>query len=124
MPIPFSIVCDLLEDCHKLCIVRKSHSSVVAQWFSRYRALIDAHDSNLVALLSTILPETRPDRVYAIQPPTLEKIVSRGLGLGHSRIAELRRYRKSGSGVDLADCVCSILSVTVMCTISLAQRND
>jgi DNA ligase 4 len=121
MPIPFTVVCDLLEDCHKSCVARKSHSTIVAQWFSRHRALIDAHDSSLVALLSTLLPETRTDRVYAIQPPTLAKIISRGLGLGHSRIAELQRYRKSGSGVDLADCVRSILYATVWFTVLLVH---
>jgi hypothetical protein len=39
--------------------------------------------------------------------------IGRGLSLGASRKLELARYREPGSGVDLADCVERILSVTV-----------
>lgn len=113
MPLPFSLVCELLDESHKLCLARKTNRPAVESWFVRHRTRIDAHDTNLVALLSTLLPEKRTDRVYLIQAPTLEKIVGRGLSLGSSRKLELARHREPGSGVDLADCVERILSVTV-----------
>ena len=113
MPLPFSHVCELLEQCSKLCGARQRHHDAVVSWFSRRRALIDAHDTNVAALLSTLLPEKRTDRVYCIQAPTLEKIIGRALMLGSSRMKELRMHAMPGQGVDLADCVERILLVTV-----------
>ncbi|UNI18815.1 DNA ligase (ATP) [Purpureocillium takamizusanense] len=112
MPLPFSLVCDLLDECHRLCAARRSNAQAVADWFARHRGRIDAHDTNLPALLSTLLPDKRTDRVYCIQTPSLEKIIGRGLGLGASRIAELARYRQPGLGLDLADCVERLLVTT------------
>lgn len=112
MPIPFVSVCELLEEAHQACITRKSPTPAVEAWFARYRTTVDAHDTDLPALLSTLLPEKRTDRVYFIQAPALEKIIGRGLCLRSSRIPELARYRQPGSGVDLADCVESVLTTT------------
>lgn len=113
MPLPFSLVCELLDESHRLCIARKTNRLTVESWFIRHRTRIDAHDTNLAALLSTLLPDKRTDRVYCIQATALEKIVGRGLSLGASRILELARHRQPGTGVDLADCVGRILTVTV-----------
>lgn len=113
MPLPFSLVCDLLEQAHALSAARKSNAHVVTSWFARNRNRIDAHDTNLAALLSTLLPDKRTDRVYCIQATSLEKIIGRAFLLGSSRIAELAAYRQPGLGVDLADCVARLLTVTV-----------
>lgn len=113
MPVPFALVCELLEDSHKLCLARKSPNDVVKNWFTRNRTCVDAHDTNLVALLSTLLPEKRTDRVYFIKNNALEGIIGRALRLGTSRIAELARHRLPESGVDLADCVETVLKITV-----------
>ncbi|POR36037.1 DNA ligase 4 [Tolypocladium paradoxum] len=112
MPLPFALVCDLLDECHRLCLVRRPNQQAVVDWFARHRGRIDAHDTNLSALLSTLLPEKRTDRVYCVQAASLEKIVGRALILGSSRIAELARYKQPGLGLDLADCVERILTVT------------
>ncbi|KND93668.1 DNA ligase 4 [Tolypocladium ophioglossoides CBS 100239] len=112
MPLPFSLVCDLLDECHRLCLAHRPNEQVVADWFARHRGRIDARDTDLSALLSTLLPEKRTDRVYCIQAASLEKIVGRALILGASRIAELARYKQPGLGLDLADCVERILTVT------------
>ncbi|KAM0346925.1 hypothetical protein ACHAPU_005265 [Fusarium lateritium] len=112
MPLPFSLVCELLEQCYDLSLAKKNCSSVVIKWFTRHRSYVDAHDTSLSALLSTLLPDKRTDRVYCIQAPSLERIVGRAFFLGSSRIAELAHYRQPGSGVDLADCVARILTVT------------
>ncbi|XWX02037.1 hypothetical protein V2A60_010069 [Cordyceps javanica] len=112
MPLPFSAVCDLLEQSCQLCQSRKSNAGAVRAWFQRHRAAVDAHDADVAALLSTLLPEKRTDRVYCIQAPTLEKVIGRSLMLGASRMLELTTYKRPGAGVDLADCVERILSVT------------
>lgn len=113
MPLLFSHVCDLLEQSYKLCQARKSNAATVADWFRRHRTRIDAHDTGLAALLSTLLPEKRTDRVYCIQASTLEKIIGRGLMLGASRMIELASYKRPGTGLDLADCVERILFISV-----------
>lgn len=113
MPIPFSLVCELLDEAYALFLSRKDHKAAVRSWFQHHRDRINAHDASLSALLSTLLPGMRSDRVYCIQATRLEKIIARGLCLGSSRVAELTRYRSSGNDVDLADCVERVLSITV-----------
>ncbi|KAL7915026.1 hypothetical protein GGI35DRAFT_435839 [Trichoderma velutinum] len=112
MPFPFSHVCDLLEASYVLAKARKSSTSALVAWCSQHRSLIDAPDTNLAALLSTLLPEKRTDRVYCIQANSLERVVGRGLMLGSSRLKELSVYKQPGLGLDLADCVERILTVT------------
>ncbi|KAH6892307.1 hypothetical protein B0T10DRAFT_510869 [Thelonectria olida] len=112
MPLPFYLVCELLESSHKLSVFRQSNAHVVSAWFTRHRDRINAHDTNLAALLSTLLPDKRTDRVYCIQARSLEKIIGRAFFLGSSRIAELTQYRQPGLCIDLADCVARILNIT------------
>lgn len=113
MPLPFSLVCDLLEESYALATARKPFGQSFAAWCARHRSRINAPDTNLAALLSTLLPEKRIDRVYCIQANSLERIIGRGLMLGPSRIKELAIYKQPGLGLDLADCVERILNVTV-----------
>lgn len=122
MPLPFTLVCDLLDECHRLCLARRPNKEAVVDWFARHRGRIDAHDTNLSALLSTLLPEKRTDRVYCIQAASLEKIVGRALILGASRIPKLARYKQPGLDLDLADCVERILTVTVSRTLPTYKR--
>ncbi|KAL7945447.1 hypothetical protein V8C42DRAFT_323185 [Trichoderma barbatum] len=112
MPLPFSLVCDLLEASYSLATARKPHTQVLTAWCSQHRSRIEAPDTNLAALLSTLLPEKRTDRVYCIQANSLERIIGRGLMLGSSRLKELSVYKQPGLGLDLADCVERILTVT------------
>ncbi|EQK98658.1 DNA ligase, ATP-dependent [Ophiocordyceps sinensis CO18] len=112
MPLQFSLVCDLLDECQRLGFTRRPNKQAIHEWFARNRGCIDAHDTDLSALLSTLLPEKRTDRVFCIQAPRLEKIIARALMLGSSRVAELARYKKPGLGLDLADCVERILATT------------
>ncbi|KAL7795367.1 hypothetical protein V8C37DRAFT_374289 [Trichoderma ceciliae] len=115
MPLPFAIVCDLLEESYTLATAHKSNKSnnqALIAWCTRHRSRIDAPDTNLAALLSTLLPEKRTDRVYCIQASSLERIIGRGLMLGSSRLKELAIYKQPGLGLDLADCVERILTVT------------
>ncbi|KAG6082349.1 hypothetical protein E4U15_002534 [Claviceps sp. LM218 group G6] len=112
MPVPFASVCDLLDECYKLHVAKKSNTRTVSKWFDQHRNCINAQNTDLAALLSTLLPEKRSDRVYCIKTPTLEKLIGKALMLGASRLIELGLYKQSGQGVDLADCVERILTVT------------
>ncbi|SPN97627.1 uncharacterized protein DNG_01139 [Cephalotrichum gorgonifer] len=115
MALPFSYICDLLEALYNQCIAGKHALTceTIRRWFHHHRQVIESLDShNGAALLSTLLPARRTDRVYAIQAHRLEKIFARSQRLGASRISELHRYRVPGSGVDLADCIFAILKVT------------
>lgn len=122
MPLPFCTVCDLLEKCHQLCLSKKKNTQAAVAWFARNRGRIDAYDTDLSALLSTLLPEKRTDRVYCIQAASLERVIARGLLLGASRVAELAAYKSPGRDLDLADCVERILLTTVGANIS--RRSD
>lgn len=113
MTFPYILVCDLLEECYRLHLAGKPNKPAVERWFHRHRSRVNAHDTDLSALLSTLLPDKHSDRVYMIQAPTLEKIAGRGLRLGASRMIELARYGQPGSGVDLAECIEQILKITV-----------
>ncbi|KAK3945146.1 hypothetical protein QBC46DRAFT_350048 [Diplogelasinospora grovesii] len=118
MPFRFSYVCDLLQRLEDN-INRgartglRSNTEIIREWFERHRPVLlyrDDHDA--AALLSTLLPEKRSDRVYLIREKRLQSIVGRALGLGRCRIAQLGRWEKAGSGVDLADCAEAILKET------------
>ncbi|OTA94832.1 hypothetical protein M434DRAFT_10355 [Hypoxylon sp. CO27-5] len=115
MPFPFRYICDLLQ--HLDDESRKETKQIPAKviieaWFREHSAHLNAQDNDACAILSTLLPERRTDRVYCIQTTRLESIFGKALLLGASRVQELRRYRTPALGVDLADCIEGILSRT------------
>ncbi|KAK7741038.1 hypothetical protein SLS53_005103 [Cytospora paraplurivora] len=85
---------------------------IVAAWFAEHRQLVDHRDTDKCALLSTLFPEKRTDRVYNIQQRTLSAIFARAQRLGYTRARRLKRYLSPGSGVDLAECIEDILKET------------
>jgi DNA ligase 4 len=116
MPFRFAYVCDLLqrlEDNQRARSGVRPNAEIIRDWFRTHQALILREDQDATALLSTLLPEKRTDRVYFIKEKRLQTIIGRGLGLGRSRIQQLGRWQEPRSGVDLAECVESILMETV-----------
>lgn len=113
MPFSFGAVCDLLqslESNYKRTKRKKDSTQIVNQWFDRHKEHL-AQDVDHVALLSTLLPERRTDRVFNIKHKRLEHIVARACLLGTSRKEELRRWEtQPGSGNDLPDCVEALLA--------------
>ncbi|KAF9881059.1 ATP dependent dna ligase domain protein [Colletotrichum karsti] len=106
MTFPFLLVCDLLEQAHRQSkLGNAAIDQCVTNWFKQHRRRIDDSATSASALLSTLLPEKRTDRVYNIQADSLCSIVGRILRLNQSRTQELRRYKKAGLGLDLADCI-------------------
>jgi DNA ligase 4 len=112
---PFAYICDLLQ---KIQDTRRPSRLVIAEWFTEHRTLIDKTNDG-IALLSTLLPDKRTDRVYGIQVKRLHNIVGRAFGLGVERKKELRRWTTPGAEVDLGDCVEAILTATVCQTRKL-----
>jgi hypothetical protein len=112
MPFPFLYVCDLLERLQDIWArdppllpkeAQWKSKEVIEGWFINHRRRIDNETDGLV-LLSTLLPEERPDRVYMLQASRLEKLIGRGLALPNSRRIDLETWRQPGAG-DLGDCV-------------------
>lgn len=115
MPFPFGKVCDLLqrlENDLKRKRNQKGAEQIVQAWFTEHRPTVDYDDTDKCALLSTLLPERRTDRVFDIKEKKLSRIFARAHGLGHTRIQRLTRYEIPGSGVDLAECFEEILTET------------
>ncbi|KAI8156458.1 DNA ligase 4 [Colletotrichum sp. SAR 10_70] len=113
MPFPFLLICDLLEQAHRQC--KSDPTKVnerVTNWFKQHRHRIDDSGNSASAVFSTLLPEKRTDRVYGIQADTLCGIVGRVLGLGQSRVKEMKRFKEPGLGLDLADCIENIFKET------------
>lgn len=122
-PFPFRFIADLLE---KLEAVENRQRGprprttsdknaalkrIVQRWVSLHRAALDAPSTDLVAILSTLFPERRPDRVYNIQHPRLWRLVGRALSFNARKQEALARYRVPGNG-DLATCLQHILKET------------
>ncbi|KAI0536564.1 hypothetical protein GGR58DRAFT_474763 [Xylaria digitata] len=116
MPFPYRYICDLLQQLddegRKPPEKQASSDTIIKSWFQQHRCLINAPGNDACAILSTLLPERRTDRVYNIQAPKLQSIFGKVLMLGASRVLELRRWTESGCGMDLADCVESALRRT------------
>ncbi|KAI1821996.1 hypothetical protein F4861DRAFT_424884 [Xylaria intraflava] len=116
MPFPYRYICDLLQqlddEVQKAPEKQTAPDTIINSWFGHHRSLINAPGTNVCAVLSALLPEKRTDRVYSIQAPRLQGIFGKALRLGTSRVSELRRWSKPGSGIDLGDCVEDILRRT------------
>ncbi|ORY71209.1 uncharacterized protein BCR38DRAFT_381585 [Pseudomassariella vexata] len=116
MPFPYRYICNLLQQLddaiHSTRQQKASSDALIKNWFRDHRIPLDAPNVNATAVLHTFLPERRTDRVYGIQAARLQSIIGSALVLGHSRVKELRRWLTPGLGIDLGDCVESILKST------------
>ncbi|KAI4867245.1 hypothetical protein F4820DRAFT_213273 [Hypoxylon rubiginosum] len=116
MPFPYRYICDLLQQLEdESCKSERKQTpskAIIEIWFREHHSRLNAPDNDASAILSTLLPERRTDRVYNIQVARLESIVGKALLLGSSRVQELRRYQTPALGIDLADCIERILEYT------------
>lgn len=119
MSLLFKDVADLLEQLYTIktrdppYLPKKAEERTVeciANWFRRHRRRIN--EDNGEALLSTLLPERRTDRVYSIKEKSLEKIIKRVMCLSNERCIDLGRYKEPGAG-DLGDCAERVLKQAV-----------
>ncbi len=113
MPLLFTTICDLLSNLESL---RKAQPPLLAatvcqktnaqtkRWCQNLNLSINSTDLDAVALLSTLFPKRRTDRVYGIQPRSLSRKLKRILGLGDGRHQLLDKWQEAGRG-DLGCCV-------------------
>lgn len=117
MGFKFSYLCDLLSSLDRNRHLKASSAArvqnpdlhIVSNWFLNHSRRIHDKDTDLLALLSCLFPEKRPDRVYWLQHASLARVIARCLFLGTSRTKELDRWRSSG-GEDLGHCVENVMS--------------
>jgi DNA ligase-4 len=118
MPFPFSFICDLLGRLERLKVrdppllpekLREETTRAVEEWFRRHRLAIDARTTDGVALLSTLFPERRTDRVYGLREPSLCKVLARCLHLTNKQSMELQAWKTPGRG-DLGTCLENVLN--------------
>ncbi|KAK8229275.1 hypothetical protein HDK90DRAFT_493541 [Phyllosticta capitalensis] len=115
MPLKFTAVCELFQTLEDIitrdppylpAMKDKKLRQTAQQWFRTHRKTID-NDGNHLAVLSTLFPERRIDRVYGMQSKTLEKLVARCLIFGEEKHRQLSRWRERDGG-DLGECVAQI----------------
>ena len=113
MPLFFAQLCDLLSALESIsrrdppllpASLRQRYGETIKSWFTNHPVSIHSPDVDPVALLSTLFPAKRTDRVYHIQLKRLTKILKRCLCLGKDRVAILDQWQTAGRG-DLGDCV-------------------
>src|SRR4051812_39132321 len=116
MPLDFSFFCHLLsslediESRDPLPRDRRERAirKTVEDWFACHRRTIEHPNTNVVALFSSLFPNSRPDRVYGIQSTRLSGIIGRCLNLTDIRRRDLNVWREPRGG-DLPACVERIL---------------
>lgn len=113
----FSYVCDLLSSLEANRHTKAASSArtqnpdfrTISNWCFNHSQRIHDKDTDLLALLSCLFPDKRPDRVYWLQHASLARIIGRCLYLGASRLKDLGRWQVNGGG-DLGECVENVMS--------------
>lgn len=111
MPFPFAYVCDLLEKLEepflrevgylpgRLYEYIRNHTS---KWFMMHRTKLDAHSTNVNAVLSILWPQRQTDRTYGLDQAHLEMMIARALQLSKLHFLELQSWRTDPLKRDLA----------------------
>ncbi|KAK2067895.1 hypothetical protein P8C59_001596 [Phyllachora maydis] len=103
MPFLYTEVCDLLQrlDENRRARTRqRPDAELVRNWFKAHEGAINSDGVDRAALLSTLLPEKRTDRVYNMQESSLQRHVGRALGLQKRRMHELVDHTVTVEEVD------------------------
>lgn len=113
MPLPFVDFCTLLSDLESVSarqppLNEKTRDEVykqtISEWLHEHHVSATSPDVNVVAVLSSLLPRRRTDRVYGIQAPALSKYLRKCLSIGKSRWDQLEKRKIPGRG-DLGECI-------------------
>jgi hypothetical protein len=125
MPFPFVYVCDLLEDL--ACLVARDlpllpkdldhkTTETTIRWFKLHRSRLDAAATDDDAVLLTLTPDRRSDRIYGLDSLGLEQVVARVLNLPKRHHQDLQRWRCEPAKGDLAACVERVMeNLTAVC---------
>ncbi len=130
MPFCFVYICDLLDQLERLetldppiilpQLLDHKRNERIISWFKHHRKRIDAFDTDGDALLATLLPDRRTDRVYGLDNRRLEQVVARVLNLSIDRYAELRKWQEM-DGPDLPRCVEQVMNAVGLLSKFLPQ---
>jgi hypothetical protein len=120
MPIAFLEVASLFRKIETLSrqkakAPQKSTQTTVREtifeWFEKHRGKIAYNAKTLIAILSALLPDLRPDRVYSLREDGLAKVLTKALHIsGTRRETELIDYRTSTKEGDLGSAVQKVVS--------------
>ena len=130
MPFQFSILCELL-DALELSQSRlrstnpryvTDDGTIIRCWFDTYSQNIPRQGLEAVAFLSCVFPERRADRVYELKESRLEGIIQTAMGIGKTRMKELRNWRDT-DGPDFATAVQRVLSAAEVCSAACPGVN-
>ncbi|KAK0940289.1 hypothetical protein LTR29_008188 [Friedmanniomyces endolithicus] len=118
MPFPLATLTSLLESLERVELRNppllpapkaEALKAETERWFRSHRHTIDGLDvRSATAMLSSLLPERRVDRVYGLQAISLCRILCRTLGLRSDRTGDLQAYTQSHRG-DLGACLERVL---------------
>jgi DNA ligase 4 len=127
MPFAFAHVCQLLQDIEKTRVngratlgnpqIATSSANeisgrchrILEKWFETHGKQINNPElTDGTALLSTLLPERRTDRVFALREARLLRLLPRALHLSAARTRALNAFLKPGNG-DLASFLETVL---------------
>ncbi|KAK2748539.1 hypothetical protein FQN57_000673 [Myotisia sp. PD_48] len=126
MGFKFSFVCDLLSSLDsnrklkRASVSKDPDFTTVSNWFRVHEKKIHGSDTDGLALLSCLLPELRPDRVFGFKEPSLVKVIGRCLLLGATRRQQLDGWKTRGGG-DLGQCVEQVMQQAEVCGVGEAD---
>ncbi|KAF8537019.1 hypothetical protein BDD12DRAFT_848351 [Trichophaea hybrida] len=90
---------------------RNAVKEIIFEWFGDHRSEIAHNAKTLVAILSTLLPDLRPDRVYSLREDSLAKVLTKALHIsGTRRETVLIDYRTSTEEGDLGSAIQKVVS--------------
>lgn len=113
MPLLFVDFCTLLADLESVSarqppLNEKERDEVyrrtISEWLHKHHVSVNSPDVNVAAVLSSLLPGRRTDRVYGIQIPALSKHLRKCLSIGKARWDQLEKWKLPGRG-DLGECI-------------------
>lgn len=108
----FSDVCQLFEELASLSVNQAvKRENVVRRWFRQHESNFPGRGPAVLALMSCLFPEKRPERVYGFRERRLEAVIVKTLGLGRSRTAELHQLQEQ-QGLDFASAVQQVMAPT------------
>ncbi|KAF1832174.1 hypothetical protein BDW02DRAFT_571326 [Decorospora gaudefroyi] len=96
MTITFGAICSLLQSVENICTRRPRLPSkqekenireIISNWFQNQRDNLDDPNTNGSAVLSTLFPHRRKDRVYGLQAPLLAKKLCNLLAFNNGQLA-------------------------------------
>ena len=104
MPVPFALVGDLSHELERIAnhnglsgkVKEQRSQEHIRKWFGDHHGVIHAEDSDPTALLSTLLPASRPDRVYSLQAPKLNIKLASCLGITKREKDRLKLWGRPG----------------------------